>query len=230
MLAPCWCVPDSMRRWLSLTRPRAAQVTVNAQRDVCGVHKAGGVAISSDQLMRCVRIAAQQAVSSIATLQETVAGHRAARLAGRVRRHREALPTPGFVLGARLGDDSDARGAQQAPAYFAGGEDSDAEDFGGVAAPSWDDVAPAVTFPFAGPLLPASASKGGADGDDAPETHAPDAHMPVRAARLQLPPCSRPDDQAAGVACGAGCGGRRRPDVIACSSQAATPASIGRLA
>ena len=186
------------------------------------------MAISSDQLMRCVRIAAQQAVSSITTLQETVAGHRAARLAGRVRRHREALPTPGFVLGARLEDGSDARGAQ-APTYFAGGEDSEDDEVVGAVAPSWDDVAPAVAFPFAGPLLPASASKGGADVDDVPKTEAPDAHMPVRAARL--PSCSVvAEARAAGVACGSGCGGRRRPDIAACSCQAATPASIGGLA
>ena len=140
------------------------------------------MAISSDQLLRCVRIAAQQAVSSISTLQETVAGHRAARLAGRVRRHREALPTPGFVLGAKLDGDSDARGAH-APAYFAGDEESDGDDSGGAAAPSWDEVAPAVAFPFAGPLLPASASKGGADVEDAPAAEAAEQRMPVRAPR-----------------------------------------------
>ena len=167
------------------------QVTVNAQRDVCGVHKAGGMAISSDQLTRCVRIAAQQAVSSIATLQETVAAHSAARLVGRVRRHREALPTPGFVLGGRLEGDSSARG-EQAPAYFAGSEESDGDEIGAAAAPSWDDVAPAVAFPFAGPLLHASASKGGADVEDALESEVIDTRTPVRAARLELPALRAP--------------------------------------
>jgi len=191
VLAPCWCAQvapvkqhSGADRHCPALVPR--QVTVNAQRDVCSVHKAGGVAISSDQLMRCVRIAAQQAVSSITTLQETVAAHSAARLAGRVRRHREALPTPGFVLGARLEDDSGA-GVAQDPAYFAGSGESDGDEIGGAAAPSWDDVAPAVAFPFAGPLLPASASKGGADVVDALEPEAPDTRMPVRVARLELP-------------------------------------------
>jgi hypothetical protein len=142
----------------------ACQVTVNARRVVCGLHKAGGVAITADQLLRCVRIASQQAVALIAALQETVAAHRAARLAGRVRRHREATaaPTPsGFVLGAKL--DTDGGGATDVPAYFAGGESDANEDDAGDAAPSWDDVAPAVAFPFAGPLIPAPAGNHDAD-------------------------------------------------------------------
>jgi hypothetical protein len=143
------------------------------------VHKAGGVAISADQLLRCVRIASQQAVALIAALQETVAAHRAARLAGRVRRHREsaAAPTPsGFVLGAKL--DTDGGGAANVPAYFAGGEsDADEDDASGDAAPSWDDVAPAAAFPFAGPLLPAPA--GNLDADMEAEATG-QQHEPVR--------------------------------------------------
>ena len=184
MQAPCWCVRCEPSLTRALTR-LLHQVTVNAQRDVCGVHKAGGVAISADQLLRCVRIAAQQAVTLIAALQETVAGHRAARLAGRVRRHRQAVPepTPGFVLGARLEPDGGARPAD-APAYLAAGAESDGEAVDD-AAPSWDDVAPAVAFPFAGPLLPASASAHDDDMDTA-DAEAPDALLPVRVACVHV--------------------------------------------
>ena len=125
-----------------------------------------------------MRIAAQQAVSLIVVLQETVAGHRAARLAGRVRRHRDApAPTPGFVLGARL--DGDGTHAADGPTYLKGADSDGDEDDQCGAAPSWDDVAPAVAFPFAGPLLP-SADKHDAHMDTA-EIEAPGAHEPVRA-------------------------------------------------
>jgi hypothetical protein len=150
-------------------------VTINSQRDVCGVQKAGGIAISAAQLLRCMRIAATQAVKLTDKLREVVRNHEAARLASRVRRHRhgdsaQILPSS-FVLGAKLpGEQSAAAAAAagaaggqadameaSAPAYLAA--DSDGDDVSDADA-GWDMVEPAHgSFPFSGPLRPTAASE-----------------------------------------------------------------------
>ncbi len=151
-------------------------MTINSQRDVCGVQKAGGIAISAAQLLRCMRIAATQAVKLTDRLREVVRTHETARLASRVRRHRhgdaaQMLPST-FVLGAKLpgeqpaaapatGDADGPADAMEAsaPAYLAADSDGDDESDGAEAgAADWDMVEPARgSFPFSGPLRPVAA-------------------------------------------------------------------------
>ncbi len=145
---------------------------MNSQGDVCGVQKAGGVAISAAQLLRCMRIAAGQATKLTEALRGVVRAHNATRLAGRVRRHklRDApLASAGFELGAKLASEADA-----APEYLAvADDDADAMDeppADGEA--GWDHAEPATTFPFAGPLRPAGAGAGVEDEEaDVPAAH-----------------------------------------------------------
>ncbi len=152
-------------------------MTINSQRDVCGVQKAGGVAISAAQLLRCMRIAATQAVKATDQLRAEVQAHAKARLSGRVRRHRPGdapvQPPSGFVLGALLpGEQQESAAgasAMDADAYLKEpGEDEEpgAEDEGRDAAEDtpWDMVEPAASFPFSGPLLPAAAARHGSNG------------------------------------------------------------------
>jgi hypothetical protein len=187
-------------------------VTINAQRDVCGVQKAGGQAISAPQLLRCMRVAAAQAVKLTDQLRAVVAAHAAARLSGRVRRHRPAAAAPpSFLLGGQLpgeplagADAMDADGA----AYLAEPDEEEEEEEAAQGAGSeradWDMLEPAGgSFPFTGPLHPGAARGGAGDDADADAQAAP-ARRPAGAVRLSAHavcrvPCVRPDTCAASL-------------------------------
>ncbi|GAX79778.1 hypothetical protein CEUSTIGMA_g7218.t1 [Chlamydomonas eustigma] len=68
----------------------SATIMVNPNREVCAVHKAGGVGLSSSQLFRCVRLASARADEVVALLKSALDQHEVARVQARVRRHRES--------------------------------------------------------------------------------------------------------------------------------------------
>lgn len=47
-------------------------ITVNSQGEICAVQKGGGVGVSANELMRCIRIAAAKAQSITETLKKAV--------------------------------------------------------------------------------------------------------------------------------------------------------------
>ena len=161
---------------------------MNSQGDVCGVQKAGGVAISAAQLLRCMRIAAGQATKLTDALRGVVRAHNATRLASRVRRHKPgdaALASAGFELGAKLDSEAEAP-----PEYLAcAGDDDGVDEPPANDEVDWDHAEPAVSFPFAGPLCPVGAAAAvSADGD----ISMPAASSPRTAVRTpsQNMPCS----------------------------------------
>lgn len=47
-------------------------VIVNAQGDICAVHKGGGIGVSASEIMRCVRIASSKASEATSQLKKAV--------------------------------------------------------------------------------------------------------------------------------------------------------------
>ncbi len=67
----------------------SATIMVNPSKEVCAVHKAGGVGLNSSQLFRCVRLASAKAEEQVAVLKAALQQHEVARVQARVRRHRQ---------------------------------------------------------------------------------------------------------------------------------------------
>ncbi|KXZ41639.1 hypothetical protein GPECTOR_348g98 [Gonium pectorale] len=62
-------------------------VVMNPGREVCCVHKADGVGLTTEQFGRCVRMAGERAVALVADLKKALEAHEVARVQARVRRH-----------------------------------------------------------------------------------------------------------------------------------------------
>eukprot|EP00897_Mesotaenium_endlicherianum_P003395 jgi/Mesen1/3083/ME000183S02134 len=61
--------------------------TVNAHGEICAVQKGGGVPVTSSEILRCARIAANKALDITDTLKQAVEKHAADRQARKVKRH-----------------------------------------------------------------------------------------------------------------------------------------------
>jgi exosome complex RNA-binding protein Rrp42 (RNase PH superfamily) len=62
---------------------------VNSSKEVCAVHKAGGVGVVSGQIMRCIRLAFEKVEVIIGALKAALETHAVKRVAARVKRHRQ---------------------------------------------------------------------------------------------------------------------------------------------
>lgn len=157
-------------------------VTINQHRELCAVHKAGGVAVPTAQLLRCLRVAAQQSAMLLEQLKKAESAYRQAALQGRIRRKRplgensvhlgEAQPIPPAAA-ARAAAVGEAGGSSEEEDESEDEEEGDADEDGGMADgggqdDAWDKVEPEVdlaaaggAFPFPGPLARAKGGGGG---------------------------------------------------------------------
>ena len=62
---------------------------VNSSKEVCAVHKAGGVGVLSGQMMRCTRLAFEKVDLIVSALKGALEQHAVKRVAARVKRHRQ---------------------------------------------------------------------------------------------------------------------------------------------
>lgn len=67
------------------------EVTLNSHRELCGVHKPGGVPIVPEQMAECLRIAAAKATELSAALTQALQADQARREAGTWRRGVDVL-------------------------------------------------------------------------------------------------------------------------------------------
>ena len=158
----------------------ALLLALNAQRDLCAMHKAGGLPITHAQLAECLAEAALQAPLLASSLAQALAAHEAARASARVRRH---APGAALVLGSPLPlpheDDGEEAAAAMEPQR------------------AWDDpveLPRGTGFPFSGPLHPDRLAEidGGEDEVATMEEHAAAEPRvePARAAPLAAEPTS----------------------------------------
>ena len=61
---------------------------VNSTKEVCAVHKAGGIGVLSGQMMRCTRLAFEKVEVMVTALKAALEQHGVKRVAARVKRHR----------------------------------------------------------------------------------------------------------------------------------------------
>eukprot|EP00798_Chlamydomonas_sp_ICE-L_P023908 gene23908-9476_t len=67
----------------------ATHIMVNPNKEVCAVHKAGGVGLSNSQFLRCVRLACTKVEELVSQLKKALEQHEVARVQARVRRHKQ---------------------------------------------------------------------------------------------------------------------------------------------
>ncbi|GFR41126.1 hypothetical protein Agub_g1774 [Astrephomene gubernaculifera] len=72
-------------------------LVMNPAGEVCCVHKADGIGLSTQQFMRCVRLAGERAKEVVAALKAALEQHEVARVQARIRRHQ---PVSGVAAGA----------------------------------------------------------------------------------------------------------------------------------
>ncbi|KAG1674614.1 hypothetical protein FOA52_001863 [Chlamydomonas sp. UWO 241] len=186
----------------------SATIMMNPNNEVCAVHKAGGVGVSSSQLFRCVRLAATKAHELVAQLKSALEAHSVARVRARVRRHTPAQP----MATGHLPGDGTARAAMEVDAKAAelGIDMDDADD---EPSSSGDGAAAAGTATTAGAAAAAAAAVAGGAKRKAGGGGAATLKAPPPKLKAPTPAAVAGAGGKGGKAKAAAAGSRRQPDV-----------------
>lgn len=87
LLLPVQVVDPSLKEEAAMEG--SVTLIVNSSREVCAVHKAGGVGVLSGQMMSCSRLAFEKVDVILASLKSALELHGVNRVAARVKRHRQ---------------------------------------------------------------------------------------------------------------------------------------------
>ncbi|MEW5303070.1 MAG: hypothetical protein WDW36_005798 [Sanguina aurantia] len=89
-------------------------VVMNTAREVCAVHKAEGVGLTTPQFMRCLRLAGAAADKLVTGLKSALEKHEVARVQARIRRHRDQTGDDVAQQRPVVVDDADMRDVDEA--------------------------------------------------------------------------------------------------------------------